>query len=147
MQINLCGQCVSLIQQYINKCYGIPYRARGNAIDWQVNPLKNNGFTKASGTIKKGDILVYKTSTRFGHIALVDADGDILDQNRGGNRVVVKSKTISSGYNRVAILRPPKVDLGTSSGVGASNKVKELQKALKIVSDGIYRCSNRKSGN
>lgn len=51
------GQCVSLIQQYLYRVFGIPFQAYGNAKDWAYNIP--DGFTKVNGTPQKGDIIVY----------------------------------------------------------------------------------------
>ena len=32
------GQCVSLIQQYLYRVFGVSYKPRGNAKDWERNP-------------------------------------------------------------------------------------------------------------
>jgi len=45
------GQCVSLIQQYLNKVFDVPYVARGHAKDWASNPLPNV-LTKLANTTK-----------------------------------------------------------------------------------------------
>lgn len=74
------GQCVSLIQQYLNQVFGVPYAARGNAKDY-VPP----GFTRlAVGAARKpGDIIRYGKNygAGYGHIAMIDDEGMFLDQN------------------------------------------------------------------
>ena len=63
-----------------------------------------------------GDILVYgATSTnRFGHVAIIDADGRFLEQNKGGSRKVTVGD-IRPG--RTMILRPTNVDLGEAEAM------------------------------
>jgi hypothetical protein len=72
------GQCVSLVQQYLNQVFGIPYAPRGNAKDF-IPPT----FTKVGGAPRAGDIVRYGRNYGggLGHIGLVDDDGKWLDQN------------------------------------------------------------------
>lgn len=62
------GQCVSLIQQYLNKVFNKPFRAYGNAKDW-VNNYPIEYFTKipVSNTLKAGDVLVYGSNYGGGY--------------------------------------------------------------------------------
>ena len=101
------GQCVSLIQQYLDKVLGVPYRSRGNAKDW-VNNYPTNVFDKLSNKValQPGDVLVYGKNYGggYGHIGLIDINGKFYDQNG------VKRKEV--GYrdqpfkNYVCVLRP-----------------------------------------
>lgn len=108
------GQCVSLIQQYLNKVFGLKFKARGNAKDWANNIP--DGFKKMSKSTKlaKGDILVYGTAYgKYGHIGMIDADGNYLDQNGIKALKVAKKNTPFNGY--VCILRSKKtVNVGAS---------------------------------
>ena len=102
------GQCVSLVQQYLSKVHGIPFKARGNAKEWAN--IEIEGFTKLTGNVVlyAGDILVYNYG-RYGHIALITVDGKMLEQNKNGNRIV----TISDiDFNYVCVHRPANIDLG-----------------------------------
>lgn len=105
------GQCVSLVQQYLNKVFGIPFKARGNAKDWANANIE--GFDKISpnNDVRPGDILVYgpTNSNPYGHVAIIDADGRFLEQNKNGNRKVTVGDIRP---NRIAILRPHSIDLG-----------------------------------
>lgn len=102
------GECVSLVQQYLNKVHGIPFKARGNAKDWANIVIE--GFNKYApdNTLLPGDIIVYDNG-KYGHIALITADGKMLEQNRNGNRIITVGD-VRSGY--VMIHRPAKIDLG-----------------------------------
>ena len=51
------GECVSLIQQYLYRVFGIPFQAHAHAKDWAYNIP--NGFTKVNSNPQKGDIVVY----------------------------------------------------------------------------------------
>jgi len=101
------GQCVSLIQQYLYRVFGKPFKAYGNAKDW-ANNYPRDYFTKLSSstTLQKGDVLVYGANYGggYGHIALIDASGNFFDQN-GVKRLAVgyRAKPFT-GY--VCVLRP-----------------------------------------
>lgn len=76
------GQCVSLIQQYVEQVFGQPYKARGHAKDY-VPPT----FTRVSGPVKPGDVVRYGRpygivgGVFYGHIGMIDDEGKYLDQN------------------------------------------------------------------
>ncbi len=86
------GQCVSLIQQLLYRVFNMPFKAYGNAKDWEFNIP--NGFTKlpASTEIKRGDILIYGSNYGggYGHIGFIDANYKFFDQNG--------VKTLEVGY-------------------------------------------------
>ncbi len=102
------GECVSLIQQYLNKVFNIPFKARGNAKDWANITIEGFNRFASDNTPKPGDILVY-TWGQYGHMAIITADMKSLEQNKNGNRIVTLG-SIESGY--AIIQRPTKVDLG-----------------------------------
>lgn len=114
------GECVSLVQQYLNQVFDVSYKARGNAKDF-IAP----DFTKVSGTPKPGDILRYQPgkggARKYGHIGIVDDDGKFLNQNHNGDKRVYRDK-IPAGYE---IFRPKKpfTVKKTASGGGSSVKV------------------------
>ena len=107
------GECVSLVQQYLSKVHGIPFKARGNAKDWAN--IEIEGFTKLTGNVVlyAGDILVYNYG-RYGHIALITVDGKMLEQNKNGNRIVTLGDI---DFNYVCVHRPNKIDLGREEEV------------------------------
>lgn len=72
------GQCVSLVQQYLFQVFGAPYAARGNAKDF-VPP----GFSRVTDSARAGDIVRYGANYGggYGHIGLIDDNGQWLDQN------------------------------------------------------------------
>lgn len=114
------GQCVSLIQQYLYRVFGIPFQAHGNAKDWAYNIP--DGFTKVSGIPQKGDIIVYGAnypgSGGYGHIGFMDYNYKFFEQNGAKSLAVSYRDTIPSGY--IAILRPnnqDKLGLNTNSNV------------------------------
>lgn len=95
------GQCVSLIQQYLNQCYDVPYKARGNAKDF-IPPK----FHQVSGGYAPGDIIRYGRNMGggYGHIGMIDENGHWLDQNGVRRRAVGTASRPFGGYN--AIFRP-----------------------------------------
>lgn len=101
------GQCVSLIQQYLYKVFGKPFKAHGNAKDWATNYPKDYFIKVSTNTrLQKGDVLVYGSNYGggYGHIALIDASGNFFDQN-GVKRLAVgyREKPFS---DYIAVLRP-----------------------------------------
>lgn len=101
------GQCVSLIQQYLYRVFGIEYKPRGNAKDWARNPLPEH-LDKLSNTVElqAGDILVYGSNYGggYGHIALIDVNGKFFDQNGIKKLEVAYQDKPFSGY--ICVLRP-----------------------------------------
>lgn len=78
------GECVSLIQQYLNKVFGKEFKPYGNAKDWEDNYPKEY-FNKLSvkEKLQSGDVLVYGSNygKGYGHIGLIDVNMKFLDQN------------------------------------------------------------------
>ena len=76
----LKGQCVSLIQTYIQECLEQPAQARGNAVDW-IQSYVNEGLGYTVADQKTGDLIVFPNeSNGYGHIAIY-VDGKLYDQN------------------------------------------------------------------
>lgn len=99
------GECVSLIQQYLYQVCGIPFKARGNAKDWSKNAIEGWDILDASNSLKAGDIIIW-TSGTYGHIAIIDADMKILEQNRSYNKKITVSD-IRKGYTHIQRSRTP----------------------------------------
>lgn len=97
------GQCVSLIQNYLNLVYGIGYQARGNAKDWPTNSNVLSYFDKVSSP-QAGDIGVMGANygSGAGHIFIYLSPTTILEQN---GRVPLKVSTGAAYKNPIAILR------------------------------------------
>ena len=95
------GQCVSLIQQYLYRCYDIPYAPRGNAKDFM--PPR---FHRVGDAPRPGDIIRYGANYGggFGHIGMINADGLFLDQNGTIALRVALRHSPFRGYQ--AIFRP-----------------------------------------
>jgi hypothetical protein len=75
------GQCVALIRQYADECFGIPHTGSvEGAIDlWLTrdsNPLIRRYFDIAEGRPQEGDIVFFNptASNQYGHVALVLED-------------------------------------------------------------------------
>lgn len=96
------GQCVSLVQQYLNQVFGIPYAPRGNAKDF-VPPT----FVRVS-SYRPGDIVRYGSNygSGYSHIGYIDHNGVFTDQNGVKKLAVGQRSTPFSGIN--AIFRPTK---------------------------------------
>lgn len=97
---NFRGQCVSLVQQYLNQVFDIPYAARGNAKDF-VPPK----FAIASAPVRAGDIVRWPASnfSKYGHIGLIDDDNLYLFQNRLSDGRIHRGQPLNGGFT---IFRP-----------------------------------------
>lgn len=77
---SLKGQCVSLVQTYIQECLEQPAHPRGNAVDW-IQTYVNEGLGYTVSDQKTGDIIVFPNEADgYGHIAIW-VDGRLYDQN------------------------------------------------------------------
>lgn len=96
------GQCVSLIQQYLNKVYNIAWVPRGDAKDWPTNPSVMNYFERVSSP-QAGDIGVMGSNygSGYGHIFIYTSPTKIIEQN---GRVPLHIST-GTAYAPIAILR------------------------------------------
>lgn len=101
------GQCVSLIQQYLFKVFNKPFKAYGNAKDWEAKYPKEY-FNKLANNnkLQPGDVLVYGSNYGggYGHIGLIDINGKYYDQNGIKKLAIGYRDKPFSGY--VCILRP-----------------------------------------
>ena len=119
------GQCVSLIQQYLYKVFGIEYKPRGNAKDWAKNPLPNVLEKLPVNTkLQTGDILVYGSNygRGYGHIAIIDINDNFFDQNGIKKLEVAYQDKPFSGY--VCVLRPKdqsKLGINKNTEIGLPN--------------------------
>lgn len=122
-----CGECVSLINQYLSKVHGINAGAWGHAKAWASNnhPIRQ-WFTPVTRS-QAGDIGVdINGGGGYGHI-WVYRDNDILEQNGRVPRKV----TISPDRNATVILRP-KAGMPQPQGVDMINRdqVKDLYRVF-----------------
>lgn len=77
----LKGQCVSLVQSYIERCLEQPAKARGNAKDW-INTYVAEGLGTITNELRKGDLLVFPNEAEgYGHIAIYVNEEALYDQN------------------------------------------------------------------
>lgn len=82
------GECVSLVQRYLNECHGLKLERRGNAIHYGVNLLKYKKAYEVDQA-KYGDIIVwgrpygYIDGKYYGHVAIYIDENTIFDQNNG----------------------------------------------------------------
>lgn len=117
-------QCVDLIKHYCVNVIGIKKAytdAWGNAVEWytqfnQKSWLTAN-FTLIANTAKfvpqKGDIAVFQTSSKNGHIAVCNGVGDTktfqaYDQNYNGTHagMTLRTFTYTSPRKLLGVLRP-----------------------------------------
>lgn len=120
------GQCVSLVQQYLDKVHGIPFKARGNAKDWAVNIIDGWSKLDKNTSLKAGDILVY-TNGNYGHIIVVSADLKSLEQNHNFDKKV-SLNSIRKGYSCV---------LRNNKGVNVGNTQNTLLSLEEIAKEVI----------
>ena len=111
------GECVSLVNQYLNRVLDIQAGAWGNAKDWATNATVAQYFDKVSSP-QAGDIGVSgATATNpYGHIWIYNSPTTILEQN---GKVLRRVSTSNAYFKPIAILRKKgtdmaKVDLNTA---------------------------------
>lgn len=100
---NYIGECVSLINQYLGRVYGIRAGSWGNAKDWATNSTVDQYFNKVSSP-QAGDIGVSGATTGnlYGHIWIYLTPNLILEQNGKVSRRV----SVNAPYLKpIAILR------------------------------------------
>lgn len=97
------GQCVSLINQYLARVYGIQAGAWGNAKDWATNGSVLSHFDKV-GSPQAGDIGVSgATATNpYGHIWIYLSPTQCLEQN---GRTALRVSINAPLFKPIAILR------------------------------------------
>lgn len=126
------GQCVSLIQQYINQVFGVPYAARGHAKDFVPPTFKKIALNSA---LKPGDVMTYdaRFGGGYGHIEMIDDTGLALGQNRNFNGKVTRGAVLK-GYS--ALYRPTKpFTIKTSGGtdVIAKGDKKQMRAVMRDI--------------
>ncbi len=117
-------QCVDLIKHYCVNVLGISKKysdAWGNAVDW-YNSFNNKSwlttnFTRIANTPsfvpQKGDVAVFKTKSKNGHIAVCNGVGDTksfqaYDENYNGTGAGMTLRTFKYSGTRtlLGVLRP-----------------------------------------
>lgn len=76
------GECVSFIQCYLYFVFGIEYASRGHAVSY-TPPSSHFKSIPVTSKLQPGDIIRYGSNYGwgYGHIGLIDDDGEYLDQN------------------------------------------------------------------
>ena len=138
------GQCVSLVQRYLNECLGYEMHPRGNAKDW-INTLKNEGIAQVvSGTSQRGDIIVYGSSYGggYGHIGIAVGNGNIFDQNNTShNNGCAGQMKLFGTYTIMRPYRKPPYDQ-------AGEKVDQiLHKGSKVKFNGTFYVNSINKNN
>jgi CHAP domain-containing protein len=135
-------QCVDLIKQYLNECYGLKPGAWGNAIDYwnRTRPEVLQKFSKVyNSNAKEGDIVVLYgvNGNPYGHIGvatggLTPESVEILEQNGStgggsgtGNDAI--RKRFKPRYRVAGLLRPiQNAPAPAPAATGGSWKVGDL---------------------
>ena len=129
------GQCVSLVQRYLNECLGYEMHPRGNAKAW-VDTLKNEGIARAvSGPAQAGDIIVYGSAYGggYGHIAVALGNGKMFDQNNTSHDNGAAG--ITNIFGSYTIMRPYKKPPVDNPGEAVDQI---LHKGSKVKFDGVF---------
>lgn len=56
------GECISLVQQYLDRVFGIPFQARGHAKDWPTNGNVLANFDRVGSPQAGSNACSYKRS-------------------------------------------------------------------------------------
>lgn len=131
------GQCVSLVQRYLNECLGFDMHPRGNAKDW-VNTLINEGIAqKVNGTPQRGDIIVYGSSYGggYGHVGIAVGNGNIFDQNNSSHNSGAAGQMRLFGT--YTIMRPYKKPIYDQPVYNKADQI--LYPGSKVRFNGIFR--------
>ena len=92
------AQCVDLIAQYIWQFFGA--RVLGNAHEYATLPLPDSLIRVYNTQMQPGDIAVLRSSSSYGHVAIVvsvtDSQVTIAEQNVQGNLAVGGPTTITT---------------------------------------------------
>lgn len=86
------GECVSLVQMYLYECFGIGFKARGNAKDY-CNTLIKEGLAKKVTSPKYGDIIGWNADDNLGelgHVAIYLDKNTCFDQSNGKRKTAQK---------------------------------------------------------
>lgn len=128
------GECVSLLNQYLAKVFGIQAGAWGHAKDWATSANVLSHFDKVSGTPQAGDIIVYdgRFGGGYGHIAIALGNNQMLDQNGAGNGRI---RTGSVWPNYSAILRRK----GSSTSQGGNMTPEQIAEIRRVQLDDMTR--------
>lgn len=103
---NFEGECVSVVQRYLNECFDIKSEARGDANVYAGNIIKEGLATKVSvKNIKKGDIISYPAGhagchPQYGHVAIYYDKDHVFQQNvnYAGDGVVDDTASLNHGF-------------------------------------------------
>ena len=120
------GECVALIKAYYS--YLGQTSPGGNGVDYWYNDLPAGWTRIPNAQPKKGDILVYGSSSdnKYGHVAIYESDYSTWHQNYAYQRKVVNVTNVK--YNRFtnpylgvirpdfgsAVFKPDFIDIGTN---------------------------------
>ena len=136
------GECVSLIQMYLYECFGIGFKARGNAKDY-CNTLIKEGLATKVTTPKAGDIMGWNADNRIGemgHVAIYLNKNTCFDQSNGQRKTAQKRKPLAGVDIYVRMKRALVEDPETEKPVALKFKVGD-----KVIINGkLYKSSTAK---
>jgi hypothetical protein len=124
------GQCVSYVRLYMEEVLGIKTAVWGHAVSYWTNPAVLKHFTKVA-TPQDGDVVVWGDDAGNwtgpeGHIAIWH-QGQLLNQNYGGNLKVTISKHFTQGL--LGYLRPK----------NKGGEIMDAEDAKEIYRTGLHR--------
>lgn len=132
------GECVSLINQYLARVYGISAGAWGHAFAWANSGNAVRTYFDQVGNLLPGDIIVYDSrfGGGYGHIAIYLGNGQMLDQNGDGNgRIAIRQvwpnhstlrrKGTNQGSEEMAT--PEQVDLAFQAAFNRQATTEEIR--------------------
>lgn len=91
-------ECVTLVQEYLRQCYGIPFKARGNAKDW----ANGAGIGTVVKTPEYGDLVVFPNHKEYGHIGIyIDANGYFDQYN--GKKASYTNRSVPTNSKRIYV--------------------------------------------
>lgn len=137
------GECVSLIQQYLSRVFGIPFQARGHAKDWATNANVLSHFDKVN-TPQAGDIGVSGAtpSNPYAHIWIYLTPNLILEQN---GRVPRRVSTGTPYLKPIAILRRKSAPAQGDTDMATNQQIDETISLLgqliygKALPDSVFK--------
>ena len=120
------GECVALIKAYYS--YLGQTSPGGNGVDYWYNDLPAGWTRIPNAQPKKGDILVYGSSSdnKYGHVAIYESDYSTWHQNYAYQRKVVNVTNVKyNGFTNLylgvirpdfgsAVFKPDFIDIGTN---------------------------------
>lgn len=128
----LDGECVSMVQRYINECHNQPLKVRGHAIAFG-DTLVRDRVAKVVAKPQYGDIIVWGKNMGggYGHVAIYLNEKSLFDQNNSSVKPTRTSQV------RPMIKTKPIQYIRMNNKLVVDSK-KDLSKVAQDVIDGKY---------